>query len=147
MYLYEHSDICRLCDKKAITRSYCKYHYEKLLREKKITPHKVFDRETKFLMKVLHNVNGRCLNPHAGGYERYGGKGIKNLLSIEDLRYLYHRDEGSKLQRPSIDRRNSDGDYTLDNCRFIEWRENAEDGLIRGRAAYLKRVREKKCTL
>ena len=147
MYLYEHSEVCLLCDKKSVSRSYCKYHYEKLLREKKITPHEKWDRETQFLRKLLWNIIARCTHPNTNRYERYGGRGIQNFLTIEDLRYLYRRDNGPTLERPSIDRRDSDGNYDIDNCRFIEWRENTEDGLQRGRAVHQENAKRKLCVI
>lgn len=73
----------------------------------------------------------RCNNPHNNKYSRYGSRGIKFLLTFADAKYLWDRDSGEKLNRASIDRINSDGDYTLQNCRFIELSENSRLGVVK----------------
>ncbi len=74
--------------------------------------------------KSYIKAKGRCNNPNNTAYKYYGGKGIKFLMTVEDFRYLWYRDKGYLLDRPSIDRKNSNGNYTLKNCRFIERIEN-----------------------
>lgn len=66
----------------------------------------------------------RCLYPKAAGYKNYGGRGIKFLMTIKDFEYLYKRDRAHLLVRPSIDRINSNKNYTKSNCRFVELRVN-----------------------
>lgn len=74
----------------------------------------------------------RCTNKNNPGYKWYGLKGIKFLLSKEDVKYLWFRDRAWELKEPSIDRENNDGDYTVENCRFIEGRINyGKDKVIR----------------
>lgn len=51
---------------------------------------------------------------------KYASRGIRLKMSIEDFEYLWFRDKAYRMEKPSIDRINSKGDYTLDNCRFIE---------------------------
>lgn len=77
-----------------------------------------------FFYNLLHNIEGRCTNPNVNKYEYYGGRGIKNRLTRSDLEFLFERDNAVAMQTPSIDRIDSSGDYTLDNCRFIEFDEN-----------------------
>lgn len=67
----------------------------------------------------------RTDNPKSPGYKYYGGRGIKNFLTINDLKYLWNRDKSDKMKRPSIDRIDPDGNYTLKNCRYIEFNENS----------------------
>lgn len=66
----------------------------------------------------------RCRNPNHIYYKRYGGRGIKLLMIPEDFKSLWFRDKAYLLKKPSIDRKNNDGNYTLKNCRFIEFSEN-----------------------
>ena len=61
-------------------------------------------------------------------FKNYGAKGIKNFLGINDLKYIWFRDKACKLKKPSIDRINRFGSYTLENCRYIEHSENARIG-------------------
>jgi len=66
----------------------------------------------------------RCTNPKSNSYKNYGGKGIKFLMALDDFEFLWKRDNASQMKRPSIDRINSEENYELSNCRFIELSEN-----------------------
>lgn len=46
--------------------------------------------------------------------------GVEMKLSIADLRELWFRDRGEDMEKASIDRINSKGDYVFENCRYIE---------------------------
>lgn len=78
-------------------------------------------------LKTYRNIMKRCNNPKHKGYKYYGGKGIKCLLTPSQLHFLWKRDRADKLKSPSIDRRDSSKDYTHQNCRFIEWSQDAVD--------------------
>lgn len=77
------------------------------------------------LKHLLWSVNARCNNPSSTGYAYYGGKGIRCLLTIEDLEYLWERDGAALMACPSIDRVDSGGHYCRSNCRFLEKSENS----------------------
>jgi len=66
----------------------------------------------------------RCNNPNSKDYKYYGGKGIRMLLTNLEVGLLYKCDHADKMEQPSIDRINSNGDYIFGNCRFIEKSEN-----------------------
>ena len=66
----------------------------------------------------------RCNDKNSNIYHRYGGRGIKFLLTREEIRDLWFRDKAHNLKKPSIDRIDNDGDYEYNNCRFIELSEN-----------------------
>ena len=76
------------------------------------------------LVQCLHNINYRCTNPKDSHYQNYGGRGIQNHLNIWHLYQLWERDQAHLLEFASIDRIDNDGNYTLENCRFIEMSEN-----------------------
>jgi hypothetical protein len=54
----------------------------------------------------------------------YAGRGIKMLMKLKDVKFLWDRDNAAAMAHPSLDRINKDGHYSLDNCRIIELAEN-----------------------
>jgi hypothetical protein len=70
-------------------------------------------------------ARNRCFCKKNRLYYRYGGRGIKMLMSIDDFKTLWFRDKAYEMDCPSIDRINNDGNYEIENCRFIERSENA----------------------
>ena len=68
---------------------------------------------------TLRGIQSRCKKNGA-----YGKFNVKNYLSKEDLKFLWERDNASLMKRPSIDRIDTYGNYTLVNCRYLELREN-----------------------
>ena len=73
-----------------------------------------------------HACKSRCNNKNNLRYKDYGGRGIKLLLTIEDIKKAWIRDKASKMKRPSIDRIDNDGHYEPKNIRFIERSENTQ---------------------
>jgi hypothetical protein len=76
-------------------------------------------------LKTLNLIKDRCNNSRNHAYKRYGGRGIKCLITKEELKFLYKRDNASQMKKPSIDRVENDGNYELSNCRYIELSENS----------------------
>lgn len=74
--------------------------------------------------RTLSTIRYRCYNKNNSRYKDYGERGIKNYLTEEELKYLWFRDKAYLLKQPSIDRIDNDGNYTYENCRFIEKLEN-----------------------
>jgi len=72
----------------------------------------------------------RCLTTRCKNSPKYIEKGITNYLHLKDLKFLWFRDKAYLLTKPSIDRIDNDGNYTLDNCRYIEHNENARRGSL-----------------
>ncbi|MHA2013350.1 MAG: NUMOD1 domain-containing DNA-binding protein [Candidatus Helarchaeota archaeon] len=73
--------------------------------------------------KIIFN---RCNNKNYNEFIYYGGRGIKCLINVEELKILWFRDKAYDMDRPSIDRIDNDGNYTFENCRFIELSENVK---------------------
>lgn len=80
------------------------------------------------LLQCLMNARGRCNNPKTHQYKYYGGRGIKCELTHEDVIRIWKRDKAYLMECPTIDRINSDKNYTLNNCRFLEFWENRSLG-------------------
>lgn len=86
--------------------------------------------QKKYLEKYpwVKNLNGlrmRCNNKNNPKYDRYGGHGIKALITREEIKRLWFRDKAYELKRPSLDRIDNDGNYEYKNCRFVELGFNA----------------------
>lgn len=60
-----------------------------------------------------NNAKGRCNNVNNKNYRWWGAKGIKFLLTKDEMKF------------PTIDRKNNTGDYTFDNCQFLENKDNS----------------------
>ncbi len=75
---------------------------------------------------IIHysSARQRCTNPKSQNYPYYGGRGIKFLMTVADFKFLWFRDQAWLLKRPSIDRKDPDGNYELSNCQFIELADN-----------------------
>ena len=73
----------------------------------------------------------RCKNQNVYAYRWYGAKGIKMLLTTQEIKTLWKRDHADQMERPSIDRINPRGDYHFGNCRFIEQSENSRRGALK----------------
>jgi hypothetical protein len=51
---------------------------------------------------------------------------VKMLITKDELKQLWFRDKAYLMKHPSIDRINSDGDYEISNCRYMENKDNAD---------------------
>lgn len=51
-------------------------------------------------------------------------RNIKCLITKDELKKLWIRDNANIMKQPSIDRIDTCGHYSFDNCRYIEMQEN-----------------------
>ena len=65
-----------------------------------------------------------CTDPE-GWYPYYGAKGIECHLTAKQLEEIWMRDDAVKLDRASLDRKDSSFDYANWNVRFIEFNLNS----------------------
>lgn len=69
--------------------------------------------------KLYLTIYRRCrYSPH------YVKHGIKMRITTAELRALWIRDRASEMKNPSIDRIDRNGDYTFENCQFLEIGDN-----------------------
>jgi hypothetical protein len=69
-------------------------------------------------------------------FKLYVKQGIKCFLTLDEIKEIWFRDKAFSLNRPSLDRIDSKGDYVFDNCRFIELAEN--QGRSKEKQSYCK---------
>ena len=96
-------------------------------REKRLSTHKKYRdklRKEEPWIRKFWSTKQRCIDPNCTSYKRYGGRGIKFLLTKKELKILWLRDNAFSMKQPSIDRINNEGNYEFKNCRFIEMNEN-----------------------
>ncbi len=122
------SSVCKECCEKYRTKYYKKHKKQyKKLRNKKKENKKKYNKIWSSKNKLSGRYNGikqRCNNPNTRNYKHYGGRGIKCLMTFEELKYLWNRDKAYNMDRPSIDRIDNDGNYEVSNCEFMELRDN-----------------------
>lgn len=80
------------------------------------------------LKAILGTIKHRCESPKFIGWRWYGAKGVKNFLTLDDLKAVWKRDNAAAMCKPSIDRINHNGHYELSNVRFLELAENVRRG-------------------
>lgn len=69
----------------------------------------------------LRYIKNRC------AYNKHY-KDRKVFLTTKELKELWFRDKAYLLECPSVDRKDNNGHYTFENCRFIERNENSRLG-------------------
>ena len=80
---------------------------------------------TKYPWKVVYKaIKQRCENKNRKDYKSYGAKGVKALLTVDELKFLWFRDKAYEMKQPSVDRINDNGNYELSNCQFLEQDKN-----------------------
>lgn len=65
-------------------------------------------------------------------------------LTVAECKFIWKRDKAHLLKEPSIDRINSSKGYFLENCRFIEMRENSRLGNISRKVSEKQREASRK---
>ena len=120
--------ICNRCNK---LKNIDKFYYRKELNKFRNMCIECHKEKTQFLKyeiypwrKHFYAARRRCENKKDSHYYCYGDRGIKFLLTKEELKKLWFRDKAYEMKKPSIDRIDNDGHYEYSNCRFIEMSEN-----------------------
>jgi len=79
--------------------------------------------------KTFSRISSRC-NSKNNAYHK---RGIKNFLKVADLKFLWFRDRAFLMKKPSIDRIDTKGNYSLENCHYMELHDNIVKGHFIGR--------------
>ena len=68
-------------------------------------------------------IRSRCKNPNNPAYKNYGGRGISVCKEWQNNMESFYNWAISNGYKPglTLDRRNNDGDYTPDNCRWVDY--------------------------
>jgi len=75
---------------------------------------------------IWQGMISRCTNPAAKDYPQYGGRGITMDPNWKNFINFLH-DMGERPEGLQLDRKNNDGNYTKDNCRWITAKMNAQN--------------------
>jgi len=94
------------------------------------------------IRRVFHNIECRCNYPNTVYYKYYGGKGIKNEMSILQLSELWKRDKAASMKSPSISRIDHNKNYCIENCEFIELKDHNRIGCSERRKGKFKPLPE-----
>jgi len=112
---------CSTCSKTSV------FNYQNQNRKKLNAQAKTFYVQYKKLFPwfiYYRSAKDRCNNVNATGYKYYGGRGIKFLLTMKEVKKLWFRDKAFEMKKPSLNRKNNDGNYVFENCEFIEKSKN-----------------------
>ena len=76
--------------------------------------------------RIWIGMLSRCRNKNATGYKNYGGRGISvcnEWLEFEN----FYKDMGPPPEGLTLDRKDTNGDYSKGNCRWATWFEQADN--------------------
>ena len=96
------------------------------LRSKRVKTH---GRSKEPIYKIWASMKARCFNPNNKRFHRYGGRGITICESwLKDpMEFINWSELNGYKKGLTIDRKNNDGHYTPDNCRYVERRINNQN--------------------
>ena len=101
------------------------YHYQRYDEYKEKIKKQTQEYKEKYPWKQIFNsIKRRCNNSEDQAHNYYGGRGIKCLITEDEIKFLWFRDKAYLMKKPSIDRKENADNYILANCQFIEMVEN-----------------------
>lgn len=81
------------------------------------------------LERIYSKMKQRCGNPNNKDYALYGGRGIKVCAewAVDPVAFFAWADANGYAENLTIDRRDGNGDYTPENCRWITQGDQARN--------------------
>lgn len=76
---------------------------------------------------IWRTMIARCHNPRSKDYRNYGGRGIRVCPEWRQSFATFFADMGERPAGMQIDRRDNDGPYAPDNCRWATVAVNAQN--------------------